>query len=234
MEDTPADRAGWRALLPPRPPRREPTFPSRILVRASEPSTPLGGKLLVAGVLMALGWVALPYATAPGPAAIEPVANPARTAPDTPEPVARATAPAPVEPVTASPPAAPVSQSSPVEVAVATLVPEPPAPPRIEAREPSRERITLAPGQSMTFRVRAVTQRLMYVWMLDGIAVGEGTEWRMVAPAPGQLSTHTVEVEVTDPTGPVASRLAWTVDVAPPSRPKQLERKRAATRPNRR
>jgi hypothetical protein len=110
-----------------------------------------------------------------------------------------------------------VDEPPPVE-AVADPVPPPVEPPRIEGHEPAPERLTVGAGETTRFRVWAAggeDDRLLYAWLLDGRKVGDGPEWRMVAPSPPRVSMHVVEAEVTDAGGVAMSRIAWSVEVEP-------------------
>ena len=122
--------SGRRALRPVRA-RREATFPPRIIVRVRGPRrTSLGGKVLMTGMMVTLGWALWPFAKPP----------PARCVP--------------AEPIVASRPVAATSDA-PAADAPAESAATPAGPSPIEGREAARDRpipvlsqvTTLAPGR---------------------------------------------------------------------------------------
>ncbi len=143
-----------RIRLPLRRRKREAVFPGRVLLRVSEPrqsSSPIAAGLLLAGIVVVLGWPLLRRDTlTPAPSTVtrSPVA-PARILPG-PETAPAPSVPAPTPPPqTATAAEGTLHPADPIQPAAATVVPAAPAPrvvsgpptPRERTRQPTRAKV---------------------------------------------------------------------------------------------
>jgi serine/threonine-protein kinase len=127
------------------------------------------------------------------------------------------TAVATLMPAVAEPSAAPSVHPTPAPVpptarpaATATPLPQP----RLRARTPPHDRVTLLDTQTRVFAVQveipgAPAAALRYAWALDGRSAGSAAAFELKTPAPGH---HEVSVIVTAPSGDRVLR-RWMVEV---------------------
>ena len=196
----------------PRGPTREASFPAYVVVGAGgrRPAIPNPGKVLIAVLLLALGWP-LWRASWTKPHDV------VRPAPPASHPAAEAV-PAVAPAVAHEPPARVVASAPGPEAAAAELRPARKLPPRITARQPKGNMVDVTEGRTAEFSVRATERAaddlLSYAWFVDGRKVGRDARWRFTAPLGSSGATHTVAVEISDGSGLKAPRVSWTVDVS--------------------